>query len=135
MQGMEPVALVTMLMLLQYFAFVLQVGRARVKHEVKAPAITGAPEFERALRVQQNTLEQLIVALPALWLFGFYISPLVAAGAAVVNMFGRWLYSRAYIKDPAARGRGFAVSQLAQLVLVLGALAGPFLSWFGLLQA
>ncbi|MEE4186045.1 MAG: MAPEG family protein [Gammaproteobacteria bacterium] len=133
MQGMEPVAIVTMLILLQYFIFVLQVGRARVKHGVKAPAITGAPEFERALRVQQNTLEQLIVALPALWLFGWYLSPPVAAGLGLVNMLGRGLYSRDYRRDPAARGRGFAISQLAQLVLVLGALAGPALSWFGII--
>jgi len=133
MQGMEPVAFVTMLMLLQYFVFVLQVGRARVRHGVKAPAITGAPEFERAFRVQQNTLEQLVIALPALWLFGWYLNPLAAAGLALVNMLGRGLYSRDYRNDPAARGRGFAVSQLAQLVLVLGALAGPVLSWLGML--
>jgi len=133
MKGMEPVAFITMLMLLQYFVFVLQVGKARVKHEVKAPAITGAPEFERALRVQQNTLEQLIVALPALWLFGWYLNPVAAAVLGVINMLGRGLYSRDYRHDPAARGRGFAVSQLAQLVLVLGALAGPVLSWFGVL--
>jgi glutathione S-transferase len=133
MQGMELVAFVTMLMLLQYFIFVLQVGKARVKHEIKAPAITGAPEFERALRVQQNTLEQLIVALPSLWLFSWFINPLVGAAAAVLIMIGRWFYSRDYIKEPSTRGRGFVISQLGQIVLVLGALAGPVLVWLGVL--
>ena len=77
---MEYVAIVTILALLQLFVFAVQVGQQRVKHNVKAPAITGPAEFERAFRVHQNTIEQLIVFLPALWIFATYWRADVAAG-------------------------------------------------------
>lgn len=131
MAGMEPVAIATMLILVQYFVFVLLVGRARIKSGVAAPAVTGDPVFERSLRVQQNTLEQLIIVLPALWLFAFYVSATVAAVTALVFIAGRWLYCHDYVRDPAKRGRGFILGQLAQLVLVLGAIGGPVISWIG----
>ena len=41
-------ALMTLIALLWYVATGIQVGRARVKYKVAAPAVTGAPEFERA---------------------------------------------------------------------------------------
>ena len=69
---MEYVAIVTCLALLQAFVFAVQVGQQRARHNVKAPAITGAPEFERAFRVHQNTLEQLIIVIPSLWIFSSY---------------------------------------------------------------
>ena len=34
--------------------------------------MTGAPELERALRVQGNTVEQFVIFLPALWLAALY---------------------------------------------------------------
>ncbi len=55
-ESMAPVAIVTVLALLQLFVFAFQVGKQRVKHEIKAPAISGEAEFERAFRVHQNTL-------------------------------------------------------------------------------
>lgn len=48
------------------------VGRMRSKHGVHAPAVTGAPEFEQAFRVQMNTLEQFVLFLPILWLATVY---------------------------------------------------------------
>ena len=62
-------ALVTLLALFVYFWILLRAGSARSKHDIKAPAITGHPEFERKLRVQQNTLELLILFIPSLWIF------------------------------------------------------------------
>ncbi len=129
MQGMEPVAIVTVLLLIQYFVFAILVGRARVQRKVMAPAVTGDEVFERYFRVQQNTHEQLIVVLPVLWLFGWYVQPLVAAAMGLIFIAGRWLYCRDYVRDPAKRGRGFAVGNLAQTVLLLGALIGPVLAW------
>jgi hypothetical protein len=75
----EPVAIVTVLALLQYFFFGYQVGAARIRYDVAAPATTGHPLFERNFRIHQNTLEQLIAFLPGLWLFGWYVHALVAA--------------------------------------------------------
>ena len=130
MAGMEPVAIVTVLILLQFFWFAILVGKARVKNKIEAPAVTGNEEFERAFRVHQNTEEQLIVVLPTLWLFGWYIDPLIASFCGLVFMLGRWLYCSGYLEDPSTRGKGFIVGQLAQTVLLLGALVGPILAYF-----
>jgi glutathione S-transferase len=129
MQGMEPVAIVTALLLFQYFVFVILVGKARVQRKVMAPAVSGDEIFERYFRVQQNTIEQLIVVLPVMWVFGWYVQPLVAAVLGLVFLAGRWLYCRGYVQDPAKRGKGFIVGNLAQTVLLLGALIGPLLAW------
>src|SRR5204862_168164 len=82
-------ALVTVLALLLYVGVFVTAGRARGRYGIQAPAVTGAPEFERALRVQQNTLEQLIWFLPALWLFAAYVSPLWASIIGLVWIAGR----------------------------------------------
>jgi hypothetical protein len=118
-------------MLIQYFVFSGLVGKARVQHKVDAPAITGHPEFERYFRVHQNTLEQLIVVLPALWMFGWYVDAMVGAAIGVVFIIGRWVYCTGYLADPAQRAKGFIVGVLAQTVLVLGALIWVILGLFG----
>ena len=75
---------VTLLALLVYFSVTAKTGQARLKFGVKAPATSGAPEFERAFRIQQNTLEQLMLFLPSLWLFAALVSDLWAGAAGVV---------------------------------------------------
>ena len=129
MQGMEPVAIVTVLMLTQFFVFAILVGRARVKNNIIAPAVTGNEIFERYFRIHQNTMEQLVVILPALWLFAWYVEPLSAAATGLVFIAGRWIYCSGYAKDPAKRATGFVIGILAQTVLILGALIGIVLSW------
>lgn len=129
MQGMEPVAVVTVLMLVQFFSFAILVGRARVQHDIKPPAVTGNEMFERYFRIHQNTMEQLVVVLPALWLFAWYVEPWSAAAMGLLFIAGRWIYCSSYAKDPAKRGMGFGIGNLAQTVLLLGALIGPVLSW------
>jgi glutathione S-transferase len=126
---MEPVALVTSLALLQYFAFGILVGRARARTGVAAPAMTGHPEFERYNRVHQNTLEQLVIFLPALWLFATYVQPLAAAGLGVLFIVGRLVYLRGYVANPGKRTVGFAMTALAQLPLLLGGIIGAVTSW------
>jgi hypothetical protein len=56
-----------LLALVEYIVLVGLVGRARAKYGVKAPAISGPEAFDRIFRVQQNTLEGLVVFLPGLW--------------------------------------------------------------------
>jgi len=121
---MDLVALVTLSVLVEYFAFGILVGRARMAHGVKAPATTGHPIFERYFRVHQNTGEQLWLLLPSLWLFARYVSEPFAAALGVVWIVGRVLYLRGYVADPEKRAAGFAVGALASLVLLLGALIG-----------
>jgi len=114
-------ALVTILALLLYFAMSLQVGRARGKSGIHAPAMTGDPMLERAVRVHINTLEWLPLFLAGLWLFAIYWNELVAAGLGVVWIIGRLLYSSGYMADPSKRSTGFLIQFLATAVLLLGA--------------
>jgi len=115
-------ALVTLLALLAYVWMGLQVGRARGKSGIEAPAMTGDPVLERAVRVQSNTLEWLPIFLASLWLFAVYWSELVAAGVGIVWIIGRLLYSAGYMADPGKRGTGFMIQSLACAVLLFGAL-------------
>ena len=124
---MEYVALVTGLVLLEYTAFALLTGSARGRLKIAAPATTGHPEFERYFRVQQNTTEQLITFLPALWIFARYLSAPIAAILGGVFLIGRLLYARGYWKDAEKRGPGFIVGELANVVLILGAVVGAAL--------
>lgn len=123
------VVIVLTLVLLQYSFFSFQVGKARVKHEIHAPAITGHPEFERAFRVQQNTLELLIVYVPALFLFATFVHELSAAIVGSAFLFGRHLYRQSYVKDPQSRGAGFLISFAAAHVLLLGGLVGAIIRY------
>ncbi|HEY2753664.1 MAPEG family protein [Phenylobacterium sp.] len=116
------VAIVTVLALLTYFWMGLQVAGARRKSGVAAPAMTGDPILERAIRVHYNTLEWLPIFLAGLWLFAVYWNELVAAGLGVVWIIGRVLYSRGYIADPAKRETGFLIQSVASAILLFGAL-------------
>jgi glutathione S-transferase len=125
---MSPlVSLVTILALLLLFVVTINVGRARVKYGVKAPLVVGDPAFERALRVQQNTLEQIVLFLPAMWIFGTVISPIYAAILGLVWIAGRILYAWGYYQAAEKRGPGFGVSSVATIVLILGSLGGTIL--------
>ena len=121
---MEYVALVTVLLVSKYFVFTMLVGAARAKSGIKAPAMTGDENFERAYRVQMNTLEQLMVALPALWVSGMYFGSLVAALLGMAFFLGRVMYRAGYVKDPEKRGMGFGIGFLAVLGLIGTALWG-----------
>ena len=125
---MAWVILVAMLALLQFVFFGIKVGQARGKYGVKAPATTGNEIFERYNRVHQNTMEQLVVFLPALFAFSHLISAVWAAGIGVVYLVGRFLYFSGYIADPEKRGTGTLVTMLANLTLVLGAIVGGVLA-------
>jgi glutathione S-transferase len=121
---MAYVDIVTALALLQFMVFGFKVAKARGRYGVAAPAVAGNPTFERYFRVQQNTLEQLIVFLPALYLFSRYYSPLVAAALGVIYLIGREIYAMTYVKDPKKREAGFLLTVLPVAVLIFGALFG-----------
>ncbi|MDJ0907105.1 MAG: MAPEG family protein [Woeseiaceae bacterium] len=116
---MDYVIIVTVLLLLQYAFFGVQVGSMRGRHEVKAPATSGDPEFERMYRVHYNTMEQLVMFLPLMWLFAHYVNAIWAAGAGVVFLVGRFLYRSEYLKDPASRSPGFALTFLPSAVMAI----------------
>ena len=121
---MEFVALVTLLLVFQYLTFMMLCGMARAKGGVQAPAVSGDEMFERAFRVQMNTLEQLAVTLPALWICAMYYRPLVAAALGLAFFLGRLLYRTGYMKDPAKRGPGMMIGFFANVGLLLAGLWG-----------
>lgn len=121
---MEPVFIVILLVLIEYLVLGGLVGRARGAHNVKAPATIGSEPFERTYRTQQNTLENIVVFIPAIWIFGTYISPLWATVLGVIFLVGRTLYAVTYITAADKRGPGFAISALSNMALVVGALFG-----------
>ena len=121
---MNLVDLVAILALLQFFAFGQFVGHARGKYGVKAPAITGNEMFERAFRVQMNTLELLVLFIPALYLGAKYWFPSYVAATGVVYIVGRIIYWRAYMAAPQTRTLGFVLSIGPCLVLLVASLIG-----------
>jgi glutathione S-transferase len=128
---MAYVDIVTALALLQFVYLGFRVGGARAKYGVKAPATSGNELFERHFRVQQNTLEQLIVFIPGLYLFSRYFNPLYAAALGVVYLIGRQIYAVSYVRDPAARGAGFGITFLPTVALIAGSLIGALMRLFG----
>ena len=125
---MDAVAIVAALVLIEYMGIVWFTGQARGRYGVAAPAITGHPVFERWFRVQGNTVEQLVIFFPGLWLFSRYVHAEAAAGLGLVFLVGRALFARGYVADPARRGPGFILSYIANAVLVLGGLIGAIVS-------
>jgi len=126
---MEALAIVTALSGIQAFYFAFEVGRQRTKHDVPAPGMSGHDDFMRAFRVHQNTVEQLVIFLPGLWLFGYYVSPMIGAGLGIVFLIGRFLYRSGYMKSPRNRGLGFAITAISMMALVLGGLVGAIVRW------
>lgn len=119
---MEATVIVTFLVLAQYVLFGIQVGTLRGKHGVKAPATTGHEEFERMNRVHQNTLEQIVLFLPALWIHAQYANPLWGAGLGLVFVAARFVYRAEYLKDPGSRSPGFSMSFIPSAVLLIWSL-------------
>jgi|SRR5581483_1360758 len=115
-------ALVTLLALAFYFFTCINVSRSRTKTGVKVPAMSGHPDFERAFRIQMNTLEWMPILLPSLWLFAIDISDAMAAAIGAVWIIGRIVYFIGYSQAAAKRGPGFAIQALAAIALWAGAL-------------
>jgi glutathione S-transferase len=119
---MPWVAVVTVLALAQFIAFGMVVAWARVKFQVAAPAITGNEVFERYFRVHMNTLELLVLFVPAIWLFALQVSAGWAAGLGAVYLVGRLVYLRSYIRDPKTRSLGFGMSMMPIMIMLAGVL-------------
>ena len=121
---MNYVHIVAILAVLQFFMFGVQVGRARARYGVKAPATSGHEQFERAFRVQMNTLEQLVGFLPALFIASFYWPQAVVGAIGAIYLVGRMLYWRSYVAEPKNRGPGFLLTVLPTFVLLAMGLYG-----------
>ena len=121
---MAYVQLVIVLALLEFLLFCYAVGRARVRYKVAAPAMSGHEVFDRYFRVQMNTLEQLVVFLPSIWLFADYINAWAAVALGVLFIIGRALYFRGYVQAAESRHAGFVLSAIPNVTLLIGAFIG-----------
>jgi len=121
---MAWVQLVALLALFEYLGFGTAVGNARGRYGIKAPAITGNEQFERYFRVQQNTLELLIVFLPVLAIAAAYWNPVWVAAIGAVYLVGRLVYFRDYVREPRQRSLGYGLSVMPVLLLALGSVVG-----------
>ena len=126
MIAMPFTALVTVAALVLTFVLSLRAGNMRRKHGVKAPASTGHPEFEAANRIHQNTIEQLVLFLPVLWLALYVLGDAITGLIGAVWIIGRIVYANAYARDPATRGPGMSITMLPTAVLLLASLWGIF---------
>jgi uncharacterized MAPEG superfamily protein len=109
MQDFRWPALITLGVVALLFVFAGAVGKARAKYNIKAPATTGDPAFERTFRAHQNTVENALIFLPALWLFAEFVSGMRAAALGAVWIAARVWYFVVYQEDTAKRGRPFGL--------------------------
>ncbi|MBX3508796.1 MAG: MAPEG family protein [Parvibaculum sp.] len=114
--------LVTIITLIVYFWMAFKVGKARAAFGIPAPRMDGPDDFLRVLRVQGNTAENLLLFLPAIWLFALTVGDIWAAGIGIFYPVGRVLYARGYYAEALKRSTGFTVGLAATMILLLGAL-------------
>jgi len=125
---------VTVLIVFFYFYAGFRVGNLRAKHSIRAPAVSGHPQFDRAYRVQLNTLEQMGIILPSLWVATFcpigwaWLAPLVA----FIWLVSRIIYMAGYMADPEKRLAGAMLGGICNLALLILAAAGVARGWLAL---
>lgn len=122
--AMQWTAWATLAALTVYLWVFINAGRARHKHKVPAPSMDGPMEFQSAQRVQANTVEQIVLFLPALWLCAWFLGDRWAAAGGALWVAGRILYALGYYRDPSRRGAGFVLAFLASIALMCGAAIG-----------
>jgi glutathione S-transferase len=117
-------ALITLATGVLHFALAWNVGRARAKYGIRAPAIAGNADFERVFRVHMNTIEGTIMFLPALWVYAAFVSETWSAALGAVWVAARVWYAIAYQQNAAKRGPAFGASTFVFVVLTAGAAWG-----------
>ncbi len=121
---LDYVNLVTLTALVEYIVFIGIVGATRDKYGVTAPATTGNPQWERLYRIQVNTAEQLVLFIPAIYAFAYYVSEFWAAGIGTIFLVGRVVYFLGYRVSGEKRRPGAILSGPPTYFLVVGALVG-----------
>lgn len=122
--------IITILAVLMLFYTSVPVGRARTKHGIQAPAMTGHEDLDRAVRVHMNSLEQFALFLPLLWVatLTFSMVTWLPAALGLIWIAGRFIYMQGYLADPAKRGTGFSITMLATLGLLILSVIGVTMS-------
>ncbi|HEY8947972.1 MAG TPA: MAPEG family protein [Rhizomicrobium sp.] len=129
--GLTLTEAVTILAVLMLFYTSVPVGRARGKHGIKAPSMTGHEDMDRAVRVHMNSLEQYALFMPMLWVatLTFTLVTWLPAALGLIWIVARFVYMQAYLRDPASRSMGFALTMLATVGLLVLSVIGVVMSW------
>jgi hypothetical protein len=125
---LAKVGFVTCAVMALYFWTMYRVGSARGKHGILPPRCDGPDEFVRVFRVQQNTLEQVVLFLPLLWLAGIFFNPLFAAVLGWIWVIARVWYALAYSKAAEDRLPPFIIGIIVDVVLFIMALYGVIMA-------
>jgi uncharacterized membrane protein YecN with MAPEG domain len=128
---MEYSIAIILVALLQFIFFTGRTGFSRSKYDIKAPKTTGNERWERIYRIQQNTMEQLVIFIPAMLIFSIYVSKTWVVLPGILFIIGRHVYSRLYLEGPEHRGPGMVLSMFTNIVLVVGSLIGVGLKLLG----
>ena len=127
---MELTLGIILIAFIQFLIMAFKVGAARGEFDVPAPKIQGADLFERRFRIHQNTMEQLVVFVPSVLIFSFYICDVIAASLGVLFVVSRQWYSHLYMTDPTSRGKGFLVAFGINSILIVAGLIALGLTFF-----
>src|ERR1043165_8447960 len=104
-----------------------RVGYLRGKFKIEAPATTGHPSFERGHRTHMNTIENLILFLPLLWVATYFYGGQLPFWIGLFWVASRVLYAWGYSQNNAQmRGPGAGIGFLALLALLIVAAIGVF---------
>jgi glutathione S-transferase len=82
-------------------------------------------EVRRDLTVRPNPPSRTKrVFLPALWLFGIFVSPVWGPVIGFLWILARIHYACGYYRDATSRGPGFIVGMISNLCLLIGSIGG-----------
>ena len=112
--------IVTLLAVVLYLGLAMRVGILRGMLDIKAPATTGHPQFERAYRVHLNTAEQYIAFLPLFWMatLTFHAYYWLPAVLGIAFLLARLFYMRLYMAAPDRRIAGAFLTMFSQIGLL-----------------
>jgi len=126
---MELTIIIIVAALLQYSFFIFKVGFSREKYGVLAPKTVGNEQWERLFRVQQNTMEQLVIFIPAIVIFSHIVSMQWALLPGVLFIVGRQAYYHLYTKNPASRAPGMVLGFLSNMGMLLAIIVTLLLNY------
>ena len=122
--------LVTLLAVLITQGTSILVSRVRRRVGIAPPAMSGSPDLDCAVRVHANTIEQIVLFLPALWLATLYFQGWIAPILGAIWCLGRIIYAVSYKPSaPGNRFAGFALTIFPPLILIGLAAFGLVTAW------
>jgi len=97
-----------------------RVGYLRGRHKVEAPATVGHPAFERGFRAHVNTVENLVLFIPLLWIATIFYGGILPFWVGLVWVLSRVIYAVGYAQtNTQMRGPGAGLGYLALLGLLV----------------